>query len=119
MDPVTRSLFDLALLGTLFGCRSEVARLRPVLLDLGVDQMRLDLICATLLHAAGRDADCIDVLEDGVLVQEPGHDMGRALLTAALRRTGRPEWRRVAEAILSTAIHPAARQMALQELSIA
>jgi hypothetical protein len=117
VDPITQSLLNITLLGELFGHDEEVAVLEQVLFDLGVDQVRMSLACAALSYATGADGRCVEILEHRVLSSEPSNDVGRALLTAALRRMGHPNWRRVAEATLSNAIHPTARQIAQRELA--
>jgi hypothetical protein len=119
MDPVTKMLLDIALLGTLSDLDDEVARIRPVLVDLGLDPVKLDLTRAALMYARGTPKACVQTLEADVLHAEPANDIGRALLTAAMRQIGHADWRRTAESVMSTALDPIARNMAMRELAAA
>jgi hypothetical protein len=119
MDPITKLLLDIALVGTLGKMDAEVETIRAVLKDVGVDGVRFDLTRAALMYSRGSPKDCVQVLEDEVLSVDPGNEIGLGLLTSAMRQIGRSEWRRVAESVMATAIDPIARSLASRELATA
>jgi Bacterial type III secretion protein (HrpB1_HrpK) len=119
MDPITKVLLEIALLGTVKNMDDDVAKIAVVLEGVGVDLVKFDLTRAALMYSRGTPNACVLLLEEGVLRTDPGNEIGLGLLTTALRQIGRSDWKRVAENVMSTAIDPIARRLAAYELAAA
>lgn len=109
--PLRNLLFNSALLAASRGLDDEAARIRPVLLGLGVDARKLGLAFAIVLLRRGDADGCLAALESDVLPRDPGHELGLALQAGAWRLKGRPQWRAQADALLAASADPLVRSV--------
>jgi hypothetical protein len=117
--PLRVLLIQSALLAELHGLQGEVEKIRRVVLALGVNQVLFDVARAIVaLHRADAAASAT-IVERDVLLADPGHELGRAVLICAWRQMGRTDWAVHANALLATTTNDKVQRMLMQTASTA
>jgi hypothetical protein len=109
--PLRDLLLNAALLAAAHGMSDEVSSIRPVLKGLGMDAERLDVALAIVTLRSGDRDGCLDLLEQGVLSRDAGHELALAVQACAWRLQGREQWRSQAHALLATSADPLVRSV--------
>lgn len=111
--PLRALMIQTALLAQLHGMAEEADTIRRLIVRLGVDPVLFDVARAIVLLHRGEPEACIRVVERDVLLADPGHELGRAVLLCAWRRQGRKDWQAHANALLASSADPRVHRMVL------
>lgn len=111
--PLRALLIQTALLAELHGMVDEADAIRALVVRLGVSAVLFDVARAiVMLHRAQPEA-AARVIERDVLLVDPSHELGRAVLVCAWRQMGRSDWQGHANTLLAGATDPRVRQLLL------
>ena len=100
--PLRALMIQAALLAQAHGMADDAETIRALVVGLGVDRLLFDVTRAVVLLQRGEVEACIRIIERDVLLEEPGHELGRAVLLRAWRQQGRADWRVHANALLAS-----------------
>jgi hypothetical protein len=115
--PLRALLIQSALLAELHGIQDEVEKIRRVVLALGVNQVLFDVARAIVMLHRGDAAGGAKTVERDVLLADPGHELGRAVLICAWRQMGRSDWALHANALLAATSNTKVQRMLMHAAS--
>jgi hypothetical protein len=105
-------LLNAAMLAVSRGMATEAFAIREVLIGLGIDKKQLGMAMALVQLQRGELDACLLLLEQEVLVQEPGYELALAVQSRVWQLQGLPKGRTQANAVLVSSTDPVAREMA-------
>jgi hypothetical protein len=108
-DQLRSLLIQTALLAQAHDMESEVRAIRSLVVRLGVNRPLFDATRALVMLHRGQALAAIQTVERDVLLEEPGHELARAVLVSAWRALGRSDWQVHANALLSCTVDPHVR----------
>jgi hypothetical protein len=100
--PLRALLIQSALLAEAHAMGDDAHAIRMLVFKLGVNQALFNIARAILLLHRGHAEMAAQVVEREVLLAEPTHELGRAVLICAWRVLGRGDWSAHANALLAS-----------------